>query len=74
MNFLKRLWYKLSGQEKRDREDVTNNKVFYKLLSVGYVVSLYCLKSTEAIADAAELRHWIMDEFLKLDIIESRYE
>lgn len=33
MNFLKRLWYKLSGQEKRDREDVTNNKVFYKLLN-----------------------------------------
>lgn len=32
MNFLKRLWYKLSRQEKRDREDVTNNKVFYKLL------------------------------------------
>jgi hypothetical protein len=42
--------------------------------SIGYVVSLYCLESTEAIADAAELRHWIMDEFLKLDIIESRYE
>jgi hypothetical protein len=33
MNFLKRLWYKLSRQEKRDREDVTNNKVFYKLLN-----------------------------------------
>lgn len=42
--------------------------------SIGYVVSLYCLESTEAIADAAELRHRIMDEFLKLDIVDNWYE